>query len=423
MRFQKRLFASRFFTVSVLLHFIFVFAFGGTVLYKTYSEPPDFSAGDSGGIVGGEDVSAPPPPKPLDQPAFKVTVPTTNNNPVMNAITTTAVGQVKFSMPQIQAPVAAPPADLVKAAPTPPPLNPNIMNKVQAQQIREMTSSWSKPTKGGGIGSSTVERAFEFTVYLAKYSGGDWGSTHQVRRDAATGRDIITVGSLPNLLYFMNRQSRGKIAALPNPVPLDLASSEIFAKKPPFILFTGHRDFVLTQQEVDNLQKYVRMGGCIWGDSSLAGRRSRFDIAFRREMRRVIPDKDKDWEALPVNHGLFTRSVYYPEIKEPPAGLNFYREPVYALKYIGEVAIIYTANNYNGMWQIALNDKLQIDTTRDVDYRMINTNERMLDRADTYFRNCANPVSLLNSYKFGTNIVIHLLTRWEDKLKAVPAGL
>ena len=28
--------------------------------------------------------------------------------------------------------------------------------------------------------------------------------------------------------------------------------------------------------------------------------------------------------------------------------------------------------------------------------------------------------ALLDTYKFGTNMVIHLLTRWEDKLRSAP---
>jgi hypothetical protein len=28
--------------------------------------------------------------------------------------------------------------------------------------------------------------------------------------------------------------------------------------------------------------------------------------------------------------------------------------------------------------------------------------------------------SILDTYKFGTNMVIHLLTRWEDKLRSAP---
>ena len=32
------------------------------------------------------------------------------------------------------------------------------------------------------------------------------------------------------------------------------------------------------------------MGGAIWGDNALPGWGSRFDVAFRREMKRVVPD-------------------------------------------------------------------------------------------------------------------------------------
>ncbi len=133
--------------------------------------------------------------------------------------------------------------------------------------------------------------------------------------------------------------------------------------KPPFVFFTGHRDFKLTDKEVENLQKYLQLGGCVWGDSSLPGNRSRFDIAFRREMKRVLPDQDIAWETLPPDHPIYTQT-YFPEIKAVPRGMNFYQEPVYALKHFGEVAVIYTANDYGDMWQIGLNEQGQYDTAQ-----------------------------------------------------------
>ena len=52
----------------------------------------------------------------------------------------------------------------------------------------------------------------------------------------------------------------------------------LLAKKPPFVFFTGHRDFKLNDKEIENLQKYLQLGGAVWGDSSLPGSRSRFDL-------------------------------------------------------------------------------------------------------------------------------------------------
>ena len=178
-----------------------------------------------------------------------------------------------------------------------------------------------------------------------------------------------------------------------------------------------------------NLQKYVQVGGCIWGDSSLPGRRSRFDLAFRREMRRVIPDEDKDWEVLPPNYPMFaSKNIYYPEASQPQPGVNFYKEPVYALRFGGEVAIIYTANDYGDMWRLALREnektkQVEVDDSRYPNSpELIYSDNTIFDRREIYFRGVELP-KILSSYKFGFNVIIHLLTRWEDRLKTIPMGL
>ena len=146
--------------------------------------------------------------------------------------------------------------------------------------------------QGVGNGSRHAVAGVRITAYIGQYSGGNWDSTVRI----SAGNKIET-GSLPNLLYLMSAWSKDKIKTnYTNVQAIKLDSDEIFSVKPPFIFLTGTRDFKLTDKEVENLQKYVRMGGCIWGDSSLPGLRSRFDIAFRREMKRVIPDVDKNFE-------------------------------------------------------------------------------------------------------------------------------
>ena len=241
-------------------------------------------------------------------------------------------------------------------------------------------------------------------------------------------RDNIPQGALPNLLEFMSKESRDKIKTNYNKVeavPLD--SDRIFAAKPPFIFFTGSRDFVLTDKEVTNLQKYVRLGGAIWGDSSVPGRGSAFDIAFRREMRRVIPDKDKDFEALSANDEMFRRAPYFPEIQEQPAGLNYYQEPVYVMRYFGQIAVIYTANDYGDMWQFGIKQKgpreWEINNDRNERGERVALDWDLYLNNGLYIHNVdprAPIKALLDTYKFGTNMVIHLLTRWEDKLRSAP---
>jgi hypothetical protein len=215
---------------------------------------------------------------------------------------------------------------------------------------------------------------------------------------------------------------------------IKLDSQELFSVKPPFIFMTGTRDFTLSEAEVVNLRKYLRLGGAIWGDSSVPGEKSRFDIAFRREMRRVIPDKDKDWEELPKDHEVFNPSkAFFKEITSAPPGLNFYEQPVYVLRMYGsgtradpgKIAIIYTSNDYGDMWQIGIKDgKILSDLATDRNDRgdWIAMNPALWHNRDVYVKNISLP-ALEKTYRFGTNMVLHLLTRWDSIRKSASPSL
>jgi hypothetical protein len=71
------------------------------------------------------------------------------------------------------------------------------------------------------------------------------------------------------------------------------------------------------------------------------------------------------------------------------------------------------------MYQFGIDEKGNIDTSRDEKLHMIAVNEPMWWRRNLYFRNI-EPHALLNSYKFGMNIVIHMMTRWEEKIGIQP---
>jgi Domain of unknown function (DUF4159) len=402
---------SRDFTISFTLHAIIVAIFGGTVLFQAVQEPPDFEGGEQGFVQAADTPNTPPPQQVTpQQTTFNVTtVPTQSSQ--LNTITTTAVNPLNFAMaPTMVAPVTAPTTAPAVAAPAPPATSADGMSTATASQIKAFTGGWGK---SGGPGTGVRSREFEFTAYIGQYQGGNWNSTIRMNQGK------IDTGSLPNLLYLMSFWSKDKIKTNYKSVQaIKLDSDQLFSVKPPFIFLTGTRDFVLTPKEVENLQKYVRMGGCIWGDSSVPGLRSRFDIAFRREMKRVIPDVDKDFEPLPSNHPIFTQT-YFPEVKDVPAGLNFYQLPVYAMKIYGEVAILYTANDYGDMWQIGLDASGKIDMRKGTNGWFVAINDDILKQSNVYIRNLEVP-ALTTSFKFGTNIVIHLLTRWESKVKTAP---
>ncbi len=407
---------SCFFTISVALHFVFVLTFGTAVLVRQVPPRNDFE--DNGGLVA----PAPNAPENQIQPLQLTTTGPTASHPAQSTGMSTSAVSVNSAVPTSftlpTAPAAAVPT-LGKKFPVDPgatsiaaPKTGNIPVAV-AKGINQTIRSWHTGNDSGtGVGQ---DRTFKFTAYVAQYAGGDWDATVQHGPDAR-----ITMGSLPNLLYLIRKWSRDKIDAEPEPVPLDIGSDELLNKRPPFVFFTGHGDFVLSAREIENLQQYLQLGGAVWGDSSLPGNHSRFDIAFRREMKKVLPDNDITWEALPPDHPIYTQT-YFPEIRAAPPGLNFCQEPVYALKRFGEIAVIYTANDYGDMWQIGLDEKGSYDLRRDENNHLVAINEPMFDKRGIYFRNL-EPEALNDSYKFGTNIVLHLLTRWDDKMRNVPLG-
>lgn len=407
---------SRDFTISFVLHLIIVMIFGTTVLFQAVQEPPDFEGGEGGFVQPGEVAAQQPQQQTTPQSTeFNVTtVATPTAQSSLTAITTTAPNALNFTM----SPTITPVMNTTPTAPSAATMAPSVgkvgtegLTAGAASQIKAFTGGWGK---GTGSGTGTRNREFEFTAYIGQYAGGNWNSTVRVVQNK------VVTGSLPNLLYLMSFWSKDRIKTnYKNVKAIKLDSDEIFSVKPPFIFITGTRDFKLTDKEVETLQKYVRMGGCIWGDSSVPGLRSRFDIAFRREMKRVIPDVDKDFEPLPPNHPIFSQA-YFAEVKEVPPGLNYYKDPVQALKIYGEIAILYTSNDYGDMWQVGLNEQGQIDTRRNQQNQYVAINETIFNNRGVYIRNIT-PEALATTFRFGTNVVIHLLTRWEDKVRTAPA--
>lgn len=69
----------------------------------------------------------------------------------------------------------------------------------------------------------------------------------------------------------------------------------------PMLYMVGHREFVLSGPQVANLRQYLLQGGVLVSESC-CGRRE-FDLAFRREIKRVLPDYRM--QPLPADHSLY----------------------------------------------------------------------------------------------------------------------
>jgi hypothetical protein len=253
--------------------------------------------------------------------------------------------------------------------------------------------------KGWGVTGSGRSTKATFTCYLAKYLDGDWN---------------CNPSALENMLTQIVRWSSDRIQASVQPQAISVGSDEIFKIKPPFIFMTGHKDFHFTDEEVKNLREYLLVGGAVWADNSLPGRHSRFDEAFRREMKKVLPDRE--WESVPRDHDVFNA---YFRLKEVPRGMNGYAEPIEQMKIGDEMAVIYTLNAYSDLWETALNEDNKIDTDLYLNEDTGATYHKWGPHYGSYltgflYRN-VNDNSIVEANQMAINICVHLLTRYQDK--------
>jgi hypothetical protein len=278
---------------------------------------------------------------------------------------------------------------------------------VDLPRIREAQEKWHPN------GDSTK---FVIPIYLAKYADGDWDC------NAYLHDGQLVSGCLPNLMAKIKEWSNGEIEGRDLKV-VALDSPQILTDPPPFIFFTGHKDFHLTPDEVTNLQKYLQIGGCIWGDSAFAGDGSRFDVAFHREMKRVLPDADLQFQPLPADHDIFTKSRF--QIDSMPQGMNRRADPIEYINLGDKLAIIYTPNDYSDMMTMLLlpgrNEReAQMDGWNHWEpQHPLFTPGEFTWHAATYFRNY-DPPAVMSSYKLSMNILVHLLHRYDDALLLTP---
>jgi hypothetical protein len=77
---------------------------------------------------------------------------------------------------------------------------------------------------------------------------------------------------------------------------VDITSGNIFAY--PFLFMTGHGNIVFSDSDVRKLRTYLENGGFLYVDDDYG-----LEKAFRREIKKVFPDKDLI--ELPFNYGLY----------------------------------------------------------------------------------------------------------------------
>ena len=133
--------------------------------------------------------------------------------------------------------------------------------------------------------------AQSFSIARVHYSGGgDWYSDPS---------------SLPNLLNYLN--SNTPMSAHPEEFRIKLTDND--ANQYPYLYMTGHGNVRFTDDEVIALRSILMNSGFLHADDNYG-----MDESFRREMRRVFPNKDL--VTLPHDHPIF--SSYYQMLNGLP---------------------------------------------------------------------------------------------------------
>jgi len=146
--------------------------------------------------------------------------------------------------------------------------------------------------------------AQSFSIARVHYSGGgDWYSDPS---------------SLPNLLNYLN--SNTPMSAHPEEFRIKLTDDD--ANQYPYLYMTGHGNVRFTDDEVIALRSILMNGGFLHADDNYG-----MDESFRREMKRVFPNKDL--VTLPHDHPIF--SSYYQMLNGLPKVHDHDNHPPQAL--------------------------------------------------------------------------------------------
>lgn len=196
----------------------------------------------------------------------------------------------------------------------------------------------------------------KFRIARLKYSGGgDWYNDPSAE---------------VNMMDYLKKNTTIDVD-VPKFYTVDIASDDIFDY--PFILLTGHGNIEFSISEIARLKKYCESGGFLYADDDYG-----MDTAFRREIKKVFPDKPL--QELPFNHKIYNSHFSFPnglpKIHEhdnkPPQGFGIF--------YEGRLCVYYTyETNISDGWA---------DTKEHQD----------------------PPEKREEAFKMGTNIVVYALT-------------
>ena len=154
-------------------------------------------------------------------------------------------------------------------------------------------------------------------IALLRYNGGgDW---------------YANPTSLPNLIRFCNSNIDTKIKSKPATVSPN--SPDLFSY--PFVHMTGHGNVVFSDEDAENLKKYLEAGGFLHIDDNYG-----MDQYIRKEIKKLFPNYDL--VEIPSNHPIFQKPYVFssglPKIHEHDGK----RPQAFGIFVANRLALLYT---------------------------------------------------------------------------------
>ncbi len=249
--------------------------------------------------------------------------------------------------------------------------------RVQEFRLRSNPDVFTSLSTMAMIKKAAAIRIFFFTLLLGICSSvfgqdaGTAGGFILARLHYGGGGDwYANPTSLPNLLKFIAENTDIKVNM--QEAHVNISDDALFSY--PYIYMTGHGNVRLKDDEVNRLRIYLTNGGFLHADDNYG-----MDQSFRREIRKVFPDKE--WIQLPFNHEIYHSHFDFqngiPKIHEHDGGPG----QGFALFHEGRMVVFYSFNTDLG------------DGWEDQD---VHDNQAEIRRA---------------ALEMGTNIVVYVLTQ------------
>ena len=137
------------------------------------------------------------------------------------------------------------------------------------------------------IGAASSMEPGKFTLARLHYGGGgDW---------------YANPSSIPNLMKYIDENSTIKTAK--KEARVKILDEDLF--RYPILYMTGHGNVSFSNSEALRLRQYLTSGGFLFADDNYG-----MNDSFRRQMKKVFPDKDL--VELPFSHGIFDIHFHFP---------------------------------------------------------------------------------------------------------------